>query len=244
MDMTTLLAVGFWVCLGLVAYTYVGYPVVIWCLARLFGQRRHRPAAPAEFPTVTLLIAAHNEEAEIEERIRSALATDYPASRLEIIIASDGSSDATPAIVRRYADRGVRLLDYSQRRGKAAVLNAAMREATGSIILLSDANTHIDAPALRCMVRWFADPQIGVVCGRLILHDPARGRNVDSVYWSYETFLKQNESRLGALLGANGAIYAIRRSCYHPIPDGTIVDDFVIPLLAKLRTGCAIIYDR
>jgi cellulose synthase/poly-beta-1,6-N-acetylglucosamine synthase-like glycosyltransferase len=136
------------------------------------------------------------------------------------------------------------LLDYPQRRGKAAVLNAALREATGDIILLSDANTHIDAHALRCMVRWFADPQIGVVCGRLILHDPARGRNVDSVYWSYETFLKQNESRLGALLGANGAIYAIRRSCYRPIPDGTIVDDFVIPLLAKLCTGCAIIYDR
>jgi cellulose synthase/poly-beta-1,6-N-acetylglucosamine synthase-like glycosyltransferase len=243
MDTTAFATALFWTCLSLVVFAYLGYPLLIGLLGTCFGTRRCPPAGADDWPTVSLLIAAHNEEAEIEERIQSALAMDYPADRLEIVIASDGSSDATPAIVRRHAKRGVRLLDYPQRRGKAAVLNAAMTEVNGEIVLLSDANTHIDPHALRSMVRWFADPQVGVVCGRLILHDPERGRNVDSVYWNYETFLKKNESRLGALLGANGAIYAIRRQCYRPIPNNTIVDDFVIPLRAKLQTGCAIVYD-
>src|ERR1700730_11499952 len=121
MDLNASLAAVFWTCLGLVVFAYFGYPVVIWGLAACFGKRPNSPAGLLEPPTVSLLIAAHNEEAEIEERIRSALAMDYPGGRLEIVIASDGSSDATPAIVRRYADRGVRLLDYPQRRGKAAV---------------------------------------------------------------------------------------------------------------------------
>src|SRR5205814_839639 len=100
-----------------------------------------------------------------------------------------------------------------------------------------------DPAALRRMVGWFRDPKVGVVCGRLVLTDPYTGRNADSLYWRYETFLKRCEGRLGALLGSNGAIYAIRRALFAPIPDDTIVDDFVLPLRAKLRTDCAIIYD-
>jgi cellulose synthase/poly-beta-1,6-N-acetylglucosamine synthase-like glycosyltransferase len=235
----------FWSCALLVGYAYLGYPVAVWCLARLFGRKRaDRPIDTERLPSVSLLIAAYNEEAEIEQRIQNALAMDYPADRLEIVIASDGSSDATPSIVRRYAERGVRLLDYHQRRGKAAVLNSAFSEVNGEIVVLSDANTHFHPGALRRLTSRLADPQVGVVCGRLILNDPETGRNVDGLYWKYETFLKKNEGRLGALLGANGAIYAIRRDLYRPIPDGTIVDDFVIPLQAKLRTGCSIVYDN
>src|SRR5262249_38664493 len=128
--------------------------------------------------------------------------------------------------------------------GKAATLNAAFAELAGDIVLLSDANTFTDATAARNIVRWFADPRVGVVCGRLVLTDPATGGNADSLYWRYETFLKECEGRLGALPGATGGIYAFRRGLYAPIPDDTIVDDFVIPLAAKLRTGCAIVYDR
>ncbi len=244
MSLIQIAAVVFWVCLACVCYAYLGYPILVWCLARLFGRLLSPPPqVDADLPSVTLLIAAYNEEAEIEKRVQTALMTDYPREKLEILIASDGSSDATPAIVRRYTDRGVRLLDYKQRRGKAAVLNAAFPEVRGDVVLLSDANTQIDPSALRKMVRWFNDPAVGVVCGRLILTDPDTGRNVDSLYWKYETFLKKCENGLGALLGANGAIYAIRRALHAPIPNDTIVDDFVLPLQAKLRANCRIVYE-
>jgi cellulose synthase/poly-beta-1,6-N-acetylglucosamine synthase-like glycosyltransferase len=238
-------ALVLWISAALVVYSYLGYPLLIRLLAGLFGRPTEQPPVPdADLPSVSLLIAAYNEAAVIEERIRNALAMDYPANRREIVVASDGCSDATPTIVRRYADQGIRLLDYPERRGKATVLNAAFTELKGDIVLLSDANTNYDPSAARCLVRWFRDPKVGAVCGRLVLTDPETGRNADSLYWKYETFLKLCEGRLGALLGANGAIYALRRDQYVPIPGGTLVDDFVIPLLAKLRTGCAIIYDR
>jgi cellulose synthase/poly-beta-1,6-N-acetylglucosamine synthase-like glycosyltransferase len=235
----------FWISGAFVFYTYLGYPVCIWCLSRWFGRRAEPPAeGPEDLPTISLLIAAYNEEAEIDKRLQTALLMDYPPEKFEIVVASDGSSDATPEIVRRYADRGVRLLDSPQRRGKASALNAAFPEVKGDIVLLSDANTHMDPDVLRRIARWFRDRAVGVVCGRLILTDPVSGSNVDSLYWKYETFLKKCEGRLGALLGANGGIYAIRRELFVPLPGDTIVDDFVLPLRAKLATGCAIVYDR
>jgi cellulose synthase/poly-beta-1,6-N-acetylglucosamine synthase-like glycosyltransferase len=238
------IALVFWICAAVVIYAYLGYPLLIWCLAKRFGRLAPPPdLKEADLPTVSLLIAAYNEEHVIGERIRNALALDYPADKLQIVIASDGSTDATADVVRRFVDTRVRLLDYSQRRGKASVLNSAFSELKGDIILLSDANTEYEPLAARNIVRWFGDPEIGVVCGRLVLTDHHTGQNADSLYWKYETFLKQCEGRLRALLGANGGIYAIRRHLFQPIPSETIVDDLVIPLQAKLRTGCAIIYD-
>jgi cellulose synthase/poly-beta-1,6-N-acetylglucosamine synthase-like glycosyltransferase len=216
----------------------------VWCLARWFGRQVQPPTiADEDLPTLSVLIAAYNEEAVIEERVQNALLMDYPKDKLEIVVASDGSSDATPAIVARYADRGVCLLHCPERRGKAATLNSAVSKLTGEIVLLSDANTHTDRDAGRQLVRWFQDSQVGVVCGRLVLTDPETGKNADSLYWQYETFLKRCEGRLGALLGSNGAIYAIRRELFTPIPPDTLVDDLMIPLQAKLQTGCAIIYE-
>src|SRR6185503_13364036 len=119
----------------------------------------------------------------------------------------------------------------------------AMERIAAPIVLLSDANTSIEPGAVRSLVRWFADPRVGAVCGRLVITDPRSGKNVDGVYWKYETYLKKRESELGALLGSNGAIYAIRRELFRPIPADTIIDDFVIPLLAKQRSGCRIVYD-
>jgi len=241
----TMVEIAFWLCVALIAYSYVGYPVVIWALSRIFGTApASRPLPDDELPMVSLLIAAHNEEDIIAQRIANALELDYPPDRLEIVIASDGSSDSTPRIVSSMADPRIRLLASPIRRGKAAVLNAAFRAVRGDIVLLSDANTFTDRNAVRRIVRWFADPRVGVVCGRLVLTDPATGRNVDSLYWRYETFLKRCEGRLGALLGANGAIYAIRRSLYTGIRSDTIVDDLVIPLITKVRSGCSIVYDH
>ena len=242
--MTAAIELAFWLCLAAVAYAYIGYPLVIWAASRLLGRRPEPPVVDeAELPTATLLIAAHNEADVIAARLENALALDYPPDRLQIVVASDGSRDATAAIVGSFADRGVRLLDYQPNRGKAATLNAAWREVRGEIVLLSDANTFIDAEAARKLARWFRDPTIGAVCGRLVLVDPVSGKNVDGMYWRYETFLKLCEARLGALLGANGAIYAIRRDAYVPIPPETAIDDFVIPLLAKLERGIRLHYD-
>ena len=237
--------VVFWASLAGLIYSYAVYPVAIWLCAHLFGAKRIAPAqlADDELPFVSVLIAAYNEDAVIADRIANALQLDYPVSKLEIVIASDGSTDQTNAIVARNPDPRVRLLEYPTREGKAAVLNAAFRELRGDIVVLSDANTNMDSAAVRKLVRWFQLPSVGVVCGRLVLTDPVTGTNVDGLYWKYETFLKNCESRLGALLGANGAIYAIRRDLYAGIRRNTLIDDFVIPLLTRLRTGCSIEYD-
>jgi cellulose synthase/poly-beta-1,6-N-acetylglucosamine synthase-like glycosyltransferase len=234
-----------WTALAIVAYCYAIYPPLIWACSRLFGRGRAAPqVAEQDLPTVTLLIAAHNEESWIQDRIENALQMDYPADKLEILVASDGSSDATARLVGDFFSRGVRLLEYSVNHGKAITLNASIPQASHSIVVFSDANTSFDGGAIRNLVRWFTDPGVGTVCGRLVLTDPRKGKNIDSLYWKYETFLKKCESRLGALLGANGAIYALRQSDYVPIPPDTLVDDFMIPLVARLRDNKAIIYDH
>jgi cellulose synthase/poly-beta-1,6-N-acetylglucosamine synthase-like glycosyltransferase len=240
----TIIILSFWLCVAGIAYAYAIYPAVLWVLAKCFGSAADPPLRREEdLPSVSLLIAAHNEAAVIQQRIENALKLDYPKDRLEIVVASDGSDDATVDIARQQGGADVRVLDYPTRRGKAAVLNSAVKELRGAIVTLSDANTFTEAASLRRLASWFADPGVGVVCGRLILSDPNSGKNADGVYWRYETFLKKMESRLGALLGSNGAIYAIRAELFPEIPAGTIVEDFVIPLLARLRSGCRIIYD-
>ena len=239
------LAAAVCVCLALVAYVYLGYPVLIWGLSRRFGRPPiPPPVEAADLPSVTLLVVAHNEEADIRARIENALALNYPRDRFEIVIASDGSSDATNEIVRSFADRGVVLFDYPTNRGKARTLGDAIARIGSDVVVLSDANTHMERDAVRRLAEWFVEPAVGVVCGKLVLVDPATGRNVDGVYWKYETFLKKCEGRLGALLGTNGAIYAIRRSHFPGVTAGVLVDDFVIPLQARLRTGCRLLYDH
>jgi len=233
------------VSLAAVGFAYAAYPVLIWALSRLFGRRPVRPVATdAELPFVSLIIAAHNEEDAIEARVRNALASDYPADRFEVIVASDGSTDRTNRLVRRFDDPRVRLLAFDRRRGKAAVLNEAIPQADGDVVMLSDANTHTAPDAARLLAAWFLDPTVCAVCGKLVLVDRANGTNADGLYWKYETFLKLCESRLGALLGSNGAIYAVRKPAFVPLPPNTLVDDFVLPLLAKCRSGGRIVYDR
>ena len=243
--MHTALQTVFWISALLVAYTYVGYPLTIYVLSRLFG-RRSQPAEirDEQTPSLSLLIAAYNEHSVIAERIENALNMDYPRDKLEIVVASDGSTDGTNEIVRCYADRGVVLLPFPQRRGKSVVLNDAVGRLRGEVMILSDANTMMDRQAAKRLARWFSDPMVGAVCGWLDLYDSRTGRNADGVYWRYENFLKRCEGRLHAVLGANGAIYAMRRALYQPIPSDTLIDDLTIPLLAKLRTGCRIVYDK
>ncbi len=234
-------------CLAAITFAYVGYPVAIFLCSRLFGRAAVCPAvADDDLPFVSLLIAAHNEDESIAERLENALALDYPPDRFEIVIASDGSTDRTNAIVREAVARYpglVRLFDYAENRGKAAVLKETVPLLRGEVVVLSDANTCMKPDAVRRLAAWFAAPDIGAVCGKLVLVDPETGRNVDGMYWKYETFLKKCESRLGALLGSNGAIYAIRKSLFPVVPLGTVIDDFYIPLEAKRASGCRIVFD-
>ncbi len=241
----TLLEFLFWLCVILVGYTYAGYPALVWFLSWSLGSAHSPPEGREDtLPSLTLVLSALNEEAVIGERIQNALDMDYPHDKLELLIGSDGSTDATADIVRSFASPRVRLLSFALNRGKASVLNDAVEAARGEILLMTDANTHVDRAAARNLVRWFKEPGVGAVVGRLILIDPESGRNADGLYWRYETFLKRRESLLDGLLGANGAIYAIRKELFAPIPGDTIIDDFLIPLIAKLRSGCKIIYDR
>lgn len=230
--------------LALAWYVYVGYPILIWVLSRAFGRTPvPPPIEAADLPSVTLLIAAHNEERDIETRIKNCLLLNYPRDRFEIVIVSDGSTDETNSVVASFANRDVRLIAIPENRGKGAALDEAIRQLTSDIVVLSDANTHMAPDSIRRLAQWFADPATGVVCGKLVLVDPITGRNVDGLYWKYETFLKKCESKLGALLGSNGAIYAIRRQLFPVKASGLIVDDFVIPLMARLNSGCRLQFD-
>jgi cellulose synthase/poly-beta-1,6-N-acetylglucosamine synthase-like glycosyltransferase len=244
LDRTTFIVATFFLCATIVGFAYVGYPILIWTLARIFGRNSTAPSVEsADLPSVSLLIVAHNEESDIDTRVRNALSLHYPPDKLEIVIASDGSTDATNEIVERYAEHGVQLVAYPTNRGKAAVLNESIPHLRGEVVILSDANTQMDPNAIRALATWFADPGVGVVCGKLVLIDSRSGRNVDGLYWKYETFLKKSESRLGALLGCNGANYAFRKSLFAGIPADTAIDDFVLPLEIRRRSGCRIQYD-
>src|SRR5260370_36516741 len=159
-----LLTACFWVCLGGVAYVYFVYPLVIWCLSHWFGRRQDAPAiAREELPSLSLLIAAYNEEAVIEDRVKNALGLDYPPEKLEIVIACDGCSDCTAVTARRYARRGGRVLEHGKRPGRAATLTASFAELQGDIVTLSDANTTTDPDAAYTLVRWFRYPTGGAV---------------------------------------------------------------------------------
>ena len=202
----------FWASLGGLAWTHVGYPLAVGLLARL----RERPVAkdPAWTPAVSVIVAAYNEEAVIERRLENLLALDYPADRLEIVVTSDASSDRTNELVEAVAAREprVRLIDC-RRGGKVAAQDRAVRETTGGVVAFSDANATWARDALRRLVANLADPNVAYVCGRLRLED-ATGSNREGVYWRYELWLREQESRLGSVTGGNGSIYALKRADY------------------------------
>lgn len=239
--------VTLWTSLALVAYSYLIYPLVLAVLVRFVRDPRVDTAVQEiptnEWPAVSLVIAAYREEAVILDRLKNAVLLDYPADRFEIIIGCDGAEDLTGELVEAFSDSRVRLLQYPERRGKASVLNDSIPAARGEIIVLSDANTMMDQDAIKKLVRHFRNPEVGGVVGRLVLSDLAGGENVDGVYWRYENYLKKCEGRIGALLGANGAIYAIRKELYQPIPANTIVDDFLIGMRVHL-SGRRLLYDE
>jgi glycosyltransferase involved in cell wall biosynthesis len=212
--MRTALAVVLWASLALIVYAHAGYPLLLAALARLRGRADATPEAG--LPRVSLIVAAHDEEAVIERRIENAIALDYPPERLEVIVASDGSEDRTLAVARAAAAAvgagRVRVLDLP-RRGKVRAQDTAVEEAAGDVLAFSDANALWKPDALRLLVARLADPDIGYVCGQLRYLAPD-GSNLEGVYWRYETAVRALESRLGSITAGNGAVYAVRREAY------------------------------
>jgi cellulose synthase/poly-beta-1,6-N-acetylglucosamine synthase-like glycosyltransferase len=216
----------FWLSVAAIGYAYVGYPVLLLLLSRL----RPKPVKSGHWtPSVTVIIAAYNEERDLAAKLENTLALDYPQTHLEIIVTSDCSSDRTDEIARSFANRGVKLHRQEERHGKTAAQNAAVTKARGEIIVFSDATTHYRPDVLRLMIPAFADKSVGCVTGRVIYQDDkdsSVGTGTQS-YWNYEFFLKKHESAVCSLIGVCGCMYAVRASAYIPLYNEAC-SDFII----------------
>jgi cellulose synthase/poly-beta-1,6-N-acetylglucosamine synthase-like glycosyltransferase len=206
----------FWSSAAALFYTYAGYPLLLGLVSTLRPQKVRR----GEFvPTVSIIITAYNEERDLAAKLENTLALNYPRDLLEIIVASDCSTDRTDEIAREFSAQSVRLYRQSERLGKTAAQNTAVEQARGEIILFSDATSLYEPEVLRAIVPNFADAKVGCVAGRLVYVDGSDsdiGRGARS-YWGYETFLKRHESRAGSLIGASGCLYAVRKAAYVPL---------------------------
>jgi cellulose synthase/poly-beta-1,6-N-acetylglucosamine synthase-like glycosyltransferase len=233
----------FWISAILIAFAYAGYPLLIHGLSRI---RRRTHARRDVLPRISLVVPAYNEARVIEAKIANCVALDYPRDRLEVLVASDGSTDGTAEHLNRAANAGlIRSFIYAERRGKASVLNDLVGSASGDVIVFSDATSMLAPESLRALASNFADAHVGCVSGvyRVVR---ARGGRItlepESAYWRYETFIRQSESDLGTMLGAHGSMYAIRRDLYERLDSRVINDDFVIPLTILLK-GFKCIYE-
>jgi cellulose synthase/poly-beta-1,6-N-acetylglucosamine synthase-like glycosyltransferase len=233
------LVILFWVALGALVWTHLGYPLAAAALARLHTRRVRTDGS--HLPTVTVIVAAHDEETVIERRLENLLTLDYPPERLQILVASDASTDATDAIVERIASLNprVRLL-LCPRGGKVAAQNRAVRETTSDVLAFSDANATWAPDALRHLVAALADSDVAYVCGNLRLQR-ADGSNQEGAYWRYELWLRASESRLGSVTGGNGSIYAVRRDAYVEV-DPRFGHDLAFPYL-MVQHGRRAVYE-
>jgi cellulose synthase/poly-beta-1,6-N-acetylglucosamine synthase-like glycosyltransferase len=237
----------FWIEIGILLYTYVGYLLVLTGLTKLIPSNPPLDSIGLNnWPKVSLVVAAYNEERSIGGKINNFQTLDYPFEMVEAWIASDGSSDETNEIVQSFGkkDDRIHLLDF-RRSGKSNALNQTIPFVTGDIVVFSDANTEFAPDALKQLTKHFSDPRVGCVSGRLIYRNPggAISGKGETFYWKYETRLKVLESRFGFIAGANGAIYAIRRNFFEPLPLGTINDDFTLSMQI-VKKGYRSIYEK
>ena len=237
----------FWAALLTVAYVYVGYPILltIWSSLASRPVRKHRSLAWS-WPAVSVIVAARNEANRLPSRVRNLLDQDYPGP-VEIIVVSDGSTDGTRSVLAPYR-HSVRLIELRQG-GKPTAINAGVQACTGDILVFADARQRFAPDAIRQLVANFSDPQVGGVTGELMLETSADPSAADStisegvgLYWRYEKWLRRNESRIGSTLGATGAIYALRRSLWRPLPGKALLDDVLAPMRVVLA-GYRMVFD-
>jgi len=221
----------FWTSLSLIFYTYVLYP----CILALIRIRFHELSEQSNsyHPSVTIVFAAYNEESVIEEKLMNIKRIDYPKGKIEVIVGSDGSVDRTNEMLTRHRPENLSVRVFDHRRGKAAVLNALLSEVKSEIVVFSDANTLYQPDTVGKLVQHFVDPSVGAVCGQLVLEsvDGSSGGLAEASYWNYENMIKRMESDIQTTVGATGAVYAIRKNLYRPLPVGKLImDDFLIAL--------------
>ena len=235
------MAVLFWVFFAIILYTYLGYPLVLYLLARIKSVKTLKGSWQ---PTVTLLIAAYNEEDCIAQKLENSLQIVYPADKLQILVAADGSDDQTVAIVNSFAPKGVALSYQPLREGKMAAINRALELARGEIIVFSDANNHYPADTIQALVDPMIDPRVGGVSGAktIVWSNDTFGHSEGS-YWKYESFIKQQETRLGSCTAVSGEIFAMRRDLFEATPRRIINDDFFLAMHI-LRKGYRVVYTR
>ncbi|MBI4720946.1 MAG: glycosyltransferase family 2 protein [Chitinivibrionia bacterium] len=232
----------FWISVAFVFYAYFGYPLALFVLGKF---RRHTdvPRSADYRPSVCVFISAFNEEKVLRRKIENSLSLDYPRNKLKIIVASDGSSDATVAIARDYDDLGVTLHNFSARRGKSATINSVMKHVREEVVVFTDANAIFAADALKKMVAQFCDPRIGCVVGKLRYvdrHTSGVGKG-EGIYWRYESKISRMESALQKVLVANGSIFAIRRRLFRQLhPE--VANDFQLPVDIASQ-GYGVVYE-
>lgn len=230
--MITVIKILFWSITALILYSYFGYFLIMYFLSKISPKKVDKKAVE---PYVTFLITAYNEEKNIKEKLENVLILDYPQAKLDVIVASDGSSDRTDDIVRTFIDTvhniKIKLVRLEGRKGKTAAQNEAVKCASGEIIVFSDATTRYDTGALKNIVRNFNDPGVGCVSGRLCYRVDTKGgiAGGERSYWEYEISIKEYQSRVWSLTGATGCIYALRRKLYRQLP-ADIISDLVEPL--------------
>ena len=220
----------FWIAFYALVYIYIGYPVLIFFLS-LFRKKDERFKNRDDLPSITLVIPARNEERVIEQKLRNCLELAYPSEKLEILILSDQSVDDTVEIVQSFKESNIQLINFSERKGKTCAQNIAAEMARGEILVFSDANAMYQQDALLQLVHHFEDDQVGCVCGELCydnLQNSAVGKE-EGLYWHYEKFIKRCEDRFFSIIGANGSIYAIRKSGYQVL-EQDLISDFIEPL--------------
>lgn len=232
--MLLLLHTIFFASLFIVSYNYAGYGILLYLLVavkRLFNRKRPL-VAPIE-PSVSLVIAAYNEEGFIEQKILNTLELDYPAEKLEIIFVTDGSSDGTPGIISRYPQ--VKLLHQPGRHGKTAAINRAMKQVNSEIVVFCDANTLLNKEAIRNIVKHYADENTGGVAGeKKVIGKAGEAASTEGVYWKYESLLKRMDASLYTVVGAAGELFSVRTALYQPVEESVILDDFVISLRVNM----------
>lgn len=240
--MMNLLPWVFWASVAVVGYTYIGYPLLIAIVARI-RCGRNREVVPAFLPSVTLIIPAHNEERWIRHKIENTLELEYPRDLLQIVVASDGSSDRTVEIAREFESRNVALAAFEERHGKQEMLNLLVPKSLGDIVVMTDTNVLLRPDSVRMLVRHFADKHVGCVTGRrLCIQQPGVPQGAgENLYWRYESWIKRNESSLYSCLGAHGQLFAVRRAVFPHVEK--VGEDFYIPMKLLASTRLRVIYE-